>query len=164
MDDFPGFGQYDIKPAYLPNNATLYGRGVDGRYVPLEVDGGGRLLALTYGPILLPRLPVGIPNAAPGRLEDGASGAGRYLVGLDVVNTTANPVTLKLYYFIKDVPPTDAYVFATAGETIAAGGLFSWRGNMRIEPACAIWGLAGAAQALYVHFQIRYERRAVRAS
>lgn len=164
MDDFPGFGAYGFENINLPSNATLYGRGLGERYVPLEVDGGGRLVVLTSGPILLPRLPVAVPSGAAGMLEVGVSGEGRYLVGLDVVNTTANPVTLKLYYFMVDVAPPDAFVFATGGETIAAGGVFSWRGNLRLESGGALWGLAGAATALYAHCQVRRDFGAVRVS
>ena len=156
--DFIGFGEYDYKPPpYLPDTAHVHGYDIQAkRDVPLRVDSERNLLLYFAPKVYVKKRPVLIPNTGPTILVPGpAAGGQHYLVGIDVINSTAAPVSLKLYYCPQDLTPDDTFVFATCGENVPANGLFSWRGLFMLESDGAFWGLAGAASALRAIFSVR---------
>jgi hypothetical protein len=157
--DFQPFGEYEFKPPpYLPDVAHLHGYDpASRRAIGLRVTKGRELVALLRGPVYYKRRPVLVPSGAPGILQAGGEQS-LYLVGLDVVNTSSNAATLKLYHGPEDTTPVDAFIFGALNESVGAGEVWSWRGALLLEEGMAVWGLASASSALRAALSVRYGR------
>jgi hypothetical protein len=99
--------------------------------------------------------PVEVPDTAPGILQAGPGTDPVVMaININVVNVTAAPVSLTLW-FDEDDPPRDYYIFGICGGTVPANSYWQWQGELYMEGFFNIWGQAGAANALYAHIALR---------
>jgi len=162
MSDFGSFEDFIARTprAVLPESVLLLGYYKDGtRYVPFLLDGDNRLVMQFVTLQYYARSPKVIPSASAGILENAPGSGTKVITNINVVNVTANPVTLKLH--IAEEEATNYNVFGICGGEVAANGLFQWEGELVLGPE-ALWGQAGTASALYATITMRDERDTVR--
>ena len=161
-DDFGSFEDFIARTpmAILPESVMLLGYYSGGtRYVPFLLDDDNRLVMQFVTLQYYAKSPVVVPNAAAGKIETGPASEARVVTNINIVNVTANPVSLKLYLAEEEALNTN--VFGICGGTVAANSLFQWEGELVVGPE-SVWGLAGAADALYATITLRDERDKVR--
>jgi hypothetical protein len=162
VDDFGSFDDFltglPKKITELPESIVPLGESAThpGKMLPLVVDKDYRLVVDVITPKYYGRGPVLVPTTA-GVLESGPAGGKLVCVGINVVNVSASPVTLKLW-LAEEAPPEDYYMFGSFGGSVLANGLWQWTGVVVVESTFAIYGEAGAANSLYAHLSMRDPR------
>jgi hypothetical protein len=162
MHDMDDFGSFDDFLSGLPKKITVLPESImplgesdthAGKMLPLVLDKDYRLVVDVAGPKYYGRGPDLVPTTAA--LLEAAPASGKLIcVGINVVNVTANPVSLKLW-LTDDAPPNDIYMFGIFGGNVPANGLWQWAGEAVLEAGVGIYGEAGAANALYAHISMR---------
>jgi hypothetical protein len=159
MDDFGSFDDFlsglPKKITKLPESIMPLGESDThaGKMLPLLLDRDYRLVVDVATPKYYGRGPVLVPATAAFLEEAPASGK-TICTGINVVNVTASPVTLKLW-LTDEAPPADYYMFGIFGGTVPASGLWQWTGQVALEAGVGIYGEAGTAKALYAHMSLR---------
>jgi hypothetical protein len=159
MDDFETFEDFlsglPKRVTELPESIMPLGESAShpGKMLPLALDRDYRLVVEVAGPRYYGRGPVLVPTTA-GVIEAAPASGKRACVGINVVNVTANPVSLKLW-LTDDAPPNDIYMFGIFGGNVPANGLWQWTGQVALEAGVGIYGEAGTANALYAHISLR---------
>ena len=160
MDDFGSFSDFleglgKRALAKLPESIIPMGKTSEGKMLPLQLDEDYRLLIAGATPKYYGRNPVEVPDAAPGILQAGpGTNPVVMAININVVNVTASPVALTLWFDIDD-PPSDYFIFGSCGGTVPANSYWQWQGELYMEGFYNIWGQAGAANALYAHVALR---------
>lgn len=156
LGGFEGFGGFGRRRQYfppLPEDIYLRGENPTGNIVPFILDNDERLLLKVATRIYYKTLPKRIFQASINELYAApGDGVTRNVIGIDIVNVTASPVTCTLYWSEND-PPSVYEKFGIVGGSVPANGLWTWRGELLIETR-SVWGQAGTANALYAHIQV----------
>jgi hypothetical protein len=159
MDDFGTFEDFlsglPKRVTELPESIMPLGESAShpGKMLPLALDRDYRLVVEVAGPRYYGRGPVLVPTTA-GLIEAAPASGKRVCIGINVVNVTASPVSLKLWH-TDDAPPNDIYMFGIFGGNVPANGFWQWKGILVLEAGVGIYGEAGAANALYAHVGVR---------
>jgi hypothetical protein len=152
---FDGFGGFGRRRAYfppLPGDIYLHGENPAKVMVPFLLDGDQRLLLRVASRIYFSSTIKTIPQSSIGELIAAPiDGITRNLIGIDIVNTTSSPVICTLYW--SSGSPTADEIFGICGGSIAANGLWSWRGSLYLDDR-GVWGQAGTASALRAYFSV----------
>lgn len=153
FDGFGGFGRRRNYFPPLPTDIYLLGENTSNAYVPLLMDTDQNLLLRNISRIYFSSTVKTIPSGTPGLLIAAPTDDyERNVIGIDIINCTANPVSCKLYWTTSSSPP-DSSIFGICGGNIAAHALWSWRGQLLLDTK-SIYGLAGTSSALRAYFSL----------
>jgi len=151
MGEFGGFGGRGFgglpRPRRLPSNVLIQGTKPNKETKILLVDSSGRLVIVQVGPRYIDQLPVPVP-ATVGTLFSNASGYGRVMLGVGVINITAIPVALSLYLCGNAETPTNSNIWGAPGVSVPAGGVWEWSGRWPIDNGDRLAGLAASSDSL----------------
>jgi hypothetical protein len=159
MNDFGTFDDFlsglPKKITQLPESIMPLGESAShpGMMLPLVLDKDYRLVVEIVTPKCYGRGPILIPTTAD-VLESAPASGKTICIGINVVNVTSNPVSLKLWH-TDEAPPLDYYRFGSFGSNVPANGLCQWTGILVLEAGVGIYGEAGVANALYAHISLR---------
>lgn len=153
------FGEYfdfadlleDVKPRQggLPGDLQPTGTAAGRTYAWAQDGSGALVLALNcpeYQARLLQLLAAGLTELLPPESD-------LVVEEINVVNTAASPVSLKLY-LAESAPVGDEGLFGCAGTTLAAGANWQWQGALAVL-AAGLYVRASAGGSLVVFLTVR---------